>query len=200
MHTLVNSVRWNEAFVLAGHLPHREGERRGTDTCPLKLIYVGTKTELVRAFYAPEGFPVGLFLQPTQEGNDTRYHNIQYCFIVRPLENWSYLLCNLSWLEYDIKTFFGGTWKVLAHFFFPIPVSLPITKCLFSFCHNTIWNILSSRGVSECIALKTSYPPINTYSAVVQLERRGPWQNKFLYTVTDGFGYFYFHFCNIIFS
>lgn len=119
MHTLVNSVRWNEAFVLAGHLPHREGERRGTDTCPLKLIYVGTKTELVRAFYAPEGFPVGLFLQPTQEGNDTRYHNIQYCFIVWPLENWSYLLCNLSWLEYDIKTFFGGTWKVLAHFFFP---------------------------------------------------------------------------------
>lgn len=117
MHTLANSVRWNEAFVLAGHLPHREGERRGTDTCPLKLIYVGTKTELVRAFYAPEGFPVGLFLQPTQEGNDTRYHNIQYCFIVRPLENWSYLLCNLSWLEYDIKTFFGGTWKVLAHFF-----------------------------------------------------------------------------------
>lgn len=73
----------------------RGGHRRLSST---KLIYVGTKTELIRALYAPQGLPVSLFHQPRQEGNDTRYHNIQYCFIVRPLKNWSYLLWNLSWL------------------------------------------------------------------------------------------------------
>lgn len=61
--------------------PQRNFERPQALVFP-KLIDVGPKTEVIRAFIAPQDVPASLFLELRQKVNDTRFHIIQYTVLL----------------------------------------------------------------------------------------------------------------------